>query len=89
MPTVPLVALKPHRYDGRLVRKGQTFAARSLDDALVLKMMRVATDAQAEPPVVPVLVPEPVPEVDESLAGSPEPERPRRRYRRKDLVAEE
>ena len=43
--SIPLIALKPHRYDGRLWRKGQTILARSADDALVLTTLGVAVAA--------------------------------------------
>lgn len=97
MATVPLIALKPHRYDGRLVRKGHRFLAKSVDDATVLKLMRVAEDAPTpSAPMVPdpateaptvedeYTVVHPVAEVDPALWP-----KPKRRYRRKDLVAEE
>jgi hypothetical protein len=56
MPT--LVALKPHRYNGKIWRKGQTFDA-SADDALVLRALKVAGD----PPInmTPVAPDEPQP----------------------------
>jgi hypothetical protein len=108
VPTVPLVALKPHRYDGRLVRKGERYAAHSESDALVLTTIGYSTAAQPSarpdpppPPPLPVVAPEPEPEpaapaADDVQEDSPVPsadvtaDAPRsRRYRRKDMAAEE
>lgn len=104
MPTVSLIALKPHRYDGRLVRKGQPFLAQSADDATVLRVMGVATDAPViaaipTPPAAPLVIEMGSPQGDDPADDTPgailaeaadwaQP-RKRRTYRRKDLVAED
>lgn len=122
MPIVPLVALKPTRYDGKLVRKGQSFDALSESDATVLTLANLAryadTSKNAQPEPLPWLAPttapaapvhelptthsepsaEPQPEVvvqidqqavQQSVADVIKDAPTPRRYRRKDMAAEE
>lgn len=115
MPTVPLLALKPHPYDGVVRRKGHRYEALSDNDALVLTSAGLAKYAEpTDVASMPTITAPPAPQVDDTVtdeadlvaselpaaaeevpaAAAPPPEakteaKPRRRYERKDLVAEE
>lgn len=44
MPPVALIAVKPHRYNGRQLYPGMAFTAKSQSDAKILKALRRAVD---------------------------------------------
>lgn len=81
---IPLEALTTFTYDGRVVHRGQRFAARSAQHAHVLTILKKAKPVSPRQSVQREAVPDPLaaPMVME------EAPRPKRQYRRRDLTAE-
>lgn len=91
MPTVPLIALKPIRYNERPIEKGESFVACSLNDAILLKSLGHAADAP--PPRLSRAyqtraVEADALEHDASASDVAEEPRKKRTYKRRDLTAE-
>jgi hypothetical protein len=68
VPTVPLIALKPHPYDGVVRRKGHRYEALSENDALVLTAAGLAKQADPTPVAsLPTITAPPAPQVDDTV----------------------
>lgn len=77
-------------YGGKRYRPGDIFEARSTNDVRVLTAIKKAELVAAPAPEPVVVKPEPVVNADVPPSGDVAPvlERPKRAYRRRDLVAE-
>jgi hypothetical protein len=98
---VKMVALKSFVYAGKRLQPGAEFEARTGSDARLLKAIKNAGEAPPEPPPapapavrayrrrdVPAEVPLALPPAADPIADPAPADKPKRTYKRRDLVAE-
>lgn len=76
MATVRVTALKDFQYGGQPVRKGELVSMRVVDASIAARRQEVSLDRGLNTRTM-------------QAEREPEPEKPRRRYRRRDMRAEE